>query len=177
MRQSFPRTILILLASALMALPAAAAAQDEPRAPSFELFGGASAFYSSSSSRSTGLTLHTESVGARGGFSLTRVWALEATLSRSSDYHIAWNGEVSAKAYLFQGDRARLFALAGPGIHREDLSGDSADSTTVHVGIGVEIELSPRFYLRPELRSRWPTAHLDDRNRATDITLGFGWRL
>jgi Outer membrane protein beta-barrel domain len=166
----------LLLTCAFLAMPAAAAAQDEPRGPSFELFGGASAIYSSNSSSSRGLTLHTESAGARGGFSLTRVWTVEAALSRSSDYRVTWNGEVSAKAYLSQAERFRLFVLAGPGIHREDLSGRSADQTTVHAAIGAEIELSPRFYLRPEIRSRWPTAHLDDRDRSTDITLGFGWR-
>jgi hypothetical protein len=166
------RRALILLALATMALPAAAAAQEEPHGLSFELFGGAGA----SSSNSGGLSLHTESIGARGGFSLTRVWTVEAALSRTSSDPTSWNGEVSAKAYLFQKDRFKLFALAGPGIHREDLSGGSSDSATVHAAIGVEIGLSPGFYLRPELRSRWPTAHLNDRYRSTDVTLGFGWR-
>ncbi|HEY4591894.1 MAG TPA: hypothetical protein VIJ61_05770, partial [Thermoanaerobaculia bacterium] len=109
--------ILTVLAFALMALPTAAAAQDEPRGPSFELFGGAGALYSSSA----GLSLHTETLGARGGFSLTRVWTVEAALSRTSGDPVTWNGEVSAKAYLFQNERVRLFALAGPGIRHEDL--------------------------------------------------------
>lgn len=166
------RSTLTVLVLTMMALPTAAAAQDEPRGLSFELFGGAGA----SSSSSEGLSLHTESLGARGGFSLTRVWTVEAALSRTNSDPTSWNGEVSAKAYLFQAERVRLFALAGPGIHREDLSGGSADSTTVHAGIGVEIGLSPRFYLRPEVRSRWPTAHLNERSRSDDVTLGFGWR-
>ena len=166
------RPTLILLAFAMMALPIAAAAQDEPRGPSFEVFGGAGAIYSSS----RGLSLHTESVGVRGGFSLTRVWTVEAALSRTNSDPTTWNGEVSAKAYLFQAERVRLFALAGPGIHREDLSGGSADASSVHAGIGAEIALSPKFYLRPELRSRWPTAHLNDKYRSDDVTLGFGWR-
>lgn len=164
--------ILTVLAFALMTLPIAAAAQDEPRGPSFELFGGAGALYSSSSS----LSLHTEALGARGGFSLTRVWTVEAALSRTSGDPVTWNGEISAKAYLFQNERVRLFALAGPGIRREDLSGGSADSATVHAAIGVEIALSPSFYLRPELRSRWPTAHFDAGHRSEDLTLGVGWR-
>ena len=162
--------ILTVLAFALMALPAVA--QDEPRGPSFELFGGAGALYSSSS----GLSLRTETVGARGGFSLSRVWTVEAALSRTSGDPITWNGEVSAKAYLFQNERVRLFALAGPGIRHEDLAGGSVDAATVHVGIGVEIALSPKFYLRPELRSRWPTAHFDEGHRSEDLTLGVGWR-
>jgi hypothetical protein len=161
-----------LLALALMTLPAAAAAQDEPRGPSFELFGGAGAISSSSG----GLSLRTEAAGARGGFSLTRVWTVEAALSRTSGDPVTWNGELSAKAYLFQTERVRLFALAGPGIRREDLSRGSTDSATLHAAIGAEIALSPRFYLRPELRSRWPTAHLNERSRSEDLTLGFGWR-
>lgn len=166
------RLILTLLALTAMALPIAAAAQDEPRGSSFELFGGAGAVYSSSSS----LSLHTETLGARGGFSLTRVWTVEAALSRTSGDPVTWNGEISAKAYFFQVEGVRLFALAGPGIRREDLPGGSTDSATVHAGIGAEIALSPRFYLRPELRSRWPTAHFDERHRSEDLTVGFGWR-
>ena len=108
--------MLTVLAFALMALPAAAAAQDESHGPSFELFGGAGALYSSSSS----LSLQTETVGTRGGFSLTRVWTVEAALSRTSGDPVTWNGEISAKAYLFQNERVRLFALAGPGIRHED---------------------------------------------------------
>jgi len=166
------RPTLTLLTLIAMALPAAAAAQDEPRGPLFELFGGAGAIYSSSS----GLSLHTETLGARGGFSLTRVWTVEAALSRTSGDPVNWNGEVSAKAYLFQTERVRLFALAGPGIRREDLSRGSTDSATLHAAIGVEIALSPQLYLRPELRSRWPTAHFDERHRSEDLTLGVGWR-
>jgi hypothetical protein len=162
--------ILTLLAFALVALPVAA--QDEPRGPSFELFGGAGALYSSSA----GLSLHTETLGARGGFSLTRVWTVEAALSRTSGDPVTWNGEISAKAYFFQNERVRLFALAGPGIRHEDLSGGSSDSATVHAAIGVEIALSPKFYLRPELRSHWPTAHFDEGHRSEDLTLGVGWR-
>lgn len=172
-RRAVPfRLILTVLVLTMMALPAAAAAQDEPHGLSFELFGGPAAIDSSS----TGLSLHTESVGARGGFSLTRAWTLEAALSRANGDPVSWNGEVSAKAYLFQAERVRLFVLAGPGIRREDLSGGSADTTTVHAGIGVEVDLSPRFYLRPEVRSRWPVSHFDERNRSTDYTLGLGWR-
>jgi hypothetical protein len=172
-RRAVPfRPILISLTCALLALPIAAAAQDEPRGPSFEVFGGGAAIYSSS----RGLTLHTESFGVRGGFSLTRVWSVEAELSRSTGDVSAWNGDLSAKAYLFQADRFRLFVLAGPGIHRESLSGGSTESATVHAAIGAEVELSPRFYLRPELRNRWPTAHLNDRYRSPEYTLGFGWR-
>src|SRR4051794_40055177 len=142
--------ILTVLAFALMALPAAA--QDEPRGPSFELFGGAGALYSSSS----GLSLHTETVGARGGFSLTRVWTVEAALSRTSGDPITWNGEVSAKAYLFQNERVRLFALAGPGIRREDLAGGAPGTAPGPAGVGGGVAPSPQIFLRPALPPPWP---------------------
>jgi hypothetical protein len=166
-RRAFP-----LLACALLALPLASNAQDEPRGASFQVFGGASALYSSTN----GLSLRTESTGVSGGFSLTRVWTLEAGLSRSGSDNPAWNGEISAKAYLYQADRFRLFGLVGPGIRRQDVAGRSTDMTTVHAGIGGEIGLSARTYLRPEVRARWPTSHFNERTRSTDYTLGFGWR-
>lgn len=166
-RRAFP-----LLACALLALPLSASAQDEPRGASFQVFGGAGAVYSSR----TGLSLHTESTGVSGGFSLSRVWTLEAALSRSGSDNPAWNGEISAKAYLFQADRFRLFGLVGPGIRRQDVSGRSTQETTIHAAIGGEIGLSTRTYLRPEIRARWPIDHFNERTRSTDYTLGFGWR-
>jgi hypothetical protein len=89
----------------------------------------------------------------------------------------SWEGEVSARAFLLHFDRFELYALAGPGVHREELPGITNDVTTVHAGIGGEVGLTPRIYLRPEIRTRWPSDHLDDRFRSTDYTLGFGWRL
>ncbi len=175
MSQPAFRPTLILSAFALLALPLSAAAQEEPRGASFELFGGASSAYSRGSGRSD-LTLHAESFGVRGGFHLTDVWSLEAELSRSSHDGPAYDGEVSAKAYLFQTDRFRLFGLAGAGLHHEDASGRSNDSSTVHAGIGAEIGLSAKTYFRPEIRARWPTSHPNGDNRVLEATVGFGWR-
>jgi hypothetical protein len=164
---------LLLAAFALPLLSSSAAAQDEPRGTSFELFGGVSALYS----RERGLlSLHADSFGVRGGFHLTRIWTLEAALSRSSDYRILWNGDVSAKAYLFQAERFRLFALAGPGIQREDVGGHTDLSSTVHAAVGAEIALTAKAYLRPEVRAGWYSDHLFGRDYSTDYTLGFGWR-
>jgi hypothetical protein len=164
--------ILIPGAFALLALAAAAAAQTEPGGASFDLFGSHSVVYSSAG----GFTFHAESLGVRGAYRFTSLWAGEAALSRSNGDHPVWNGDISAKATLFQADRFALYALAGPGVHREDFAGRSADASTVHAGIGTEIGLGARAYLRPEILARWPTRHLDDRNRSVDYTLGFGWR-
>ena len=117
-----------LAAFALPLLSSSAAAQEEPRGASFELFGGAGAFYSSD----RGFSLHAESLGARGGFRLTRIWTVEAELSRTSDFRALWNGDLSAKAYLFQTDRFRLFVLAGPGLQSEVVAGHTDLSSTVH---------------------------------------------
>jgi opacity protein-like surface antigen len=163
---------LILAACTLPLLSAAAVAQEERRGTSFELFGGASAIYSSD----RGLSLHAESFGVRGGFHLTRIWTVEAQLSRSSHDRLLLNGEVSAKAYLFQADRFRFFALAGPGLQYEDAAYRGGISSTVHAGIGAEIDLTAKTYLRPEVRAGWYSDHLSGTDYTLNYTLGFGWR-
>jgi len=163
---------LTLTAVGLPLLSSSAAAQEEPRGASFELFGGASAIYSSDQ----GLSVHTDTFGVRGGFHLTRIWTVEAQLSQSRHDRLLLNGEVSAKAYLFQADRFRFFALAGPGIQYEYVAGDAGVSGTVHAGIGAEIDLTAKTYLRPEVRARWYGDHLGGRDYTLDHTLGFGWR-
>ena len=111
-----------------------ATAAAELQGPSFELFSSPGGSYSSA----TGLHFNTEPIGVRGSFHFTSVWALDVALSRASDTRTFWDGEVSAKAYLFQAHRVGLYALAGPGIHREDVFGRAVDSNTVHAGIGGE---------------------------------------
>jgi len=46
----------------------------------------------------------------------------------------------------------------------------------LHAGIGAEIGLSDRIYLRPEVRGRWLTEDLNGENHLVDFSLGFGWR-
>jgi Outer membrane protein beta-barrel domain len=163
---------LILTAFAPPLLSSSAAAQEEPRGASFELFGGASAIYTSD----RGLSVHTDSFGVRGGFHLTHIWTVEAQLSQSRHDRLLLNGQVSAKAYLFQRDRFRFFALAGPGIQYEHVAGDTGISSTVHAGIGAEIDLTAKTYLRPEVRAGWYSDHLSSTDHSLDYTLGFGWR-
>ena len=116
------------------------------------------------------------SAGPARGFHLTRIWAVEAHLSQSRHDRLLLNGEVSAKAYLFQADRFRFFALAGPGIQYEYIAGDTGISSTVHAGIGAEIDLTAKTYLRPEVRAGWYGDHLGGEDYTLDYTLGFGWR-
>jgi len=163
---------LTLTAFALPLLSSSAAAQEEPRGASFELFGGAAAIYTSD----RGLSVHADSFGVRGGFHLTRIWTVEAALSRSSRDYAAWNGDVSAKAYLFQADRFRFFALAGSGLQYEDAAYRGGVSSTVHAGIGAEIDLAAKTYLRPEVRAGWYSDHLSSTDYSLAYTLGFGWR-
>ena len=163
---------LILAAFALPLLSSSAAAQEEPRGASFEIFGGASVIYSSDQ----GLSVHTDSFGVRGGFHLTRIWTVEAALSQSRHDRLLLNGEVSAKAYLFQADRFRFFALAGSGLQYEDAAYRGGISSTVHAGIGTEINLTAKTYLRPEVRAGWYSDHLSSTDYSLDYTLGFGWR-
>lgn len=54
--------------------------------------------------------------------------------------------------------------------------GSHSNVKTLHAAIGAEIPLSERTYLRPEVRSRWPTQSLSSADRTTDYTIGFGWR-
>ena len=49
------------------------------------------------------------------------------------------------------------------------------DDLTGHLGLGVNIRLSERMYLRPDLRIRW-LGSLEDSNADAETSLGLGWR-
>jgi hypothetical protein len=157
---------------ALLARASTASAQMDTHGPALEVFSGYFVGYSSGN----GFSLGHEKLGARGSYRLTRAWAVEASISRTEDFFIAWNYELSAKGYLLQRDRFGLYALAGPGYERLSFDGEHGTSKTVHAGIGADIALPARAYLRPEILARWPTDHINDRNRTMDYTLGIGWR-
>jgi hypothetical protein len=138
-----------------------------------EVFGGYFAGYSSAN----GFTVnHDPTLGLRASHRLTQNFAVEAAATRTSDFFIAWNYELSAKAYLLQRDHFGLFVLAGGGDERVSFEGSHSNVKTLHAAIGAEIPLSERTYLRPEIRSRWPTPSLSSADRTTDYTIGFGWR-
>jgi len=148
-----------------LAAASPAAAQEEHRGFSLDLFG------SYFTVTADGDSANDEGYGLRGSYRFTNVWAVEGALARLADDDEVWIGDLSAKAYLVDTSRFELYALAGPGQFK--VPGD--EETTFHVGIGAEIALGDRAYLRPEVRGRW---FADDVDLATfvDYSVGFGWR-
>jgi hypothetical protein len=157
-----------LFAATLFSLAVAspASAQSEVRGPFFDFFGARVQSTEGSDD------FHTESYGVRGGFRFNRTWALEGSLSRIKDTD-AWFGDVSAKAYFVHANRFEMYAVASPGLFR--VSGENPQ-LTLHAGIGAEIGLTERVYLRPEVRGRWLAKELRGDNGLVDYSLGLGWR-
>ena len=141
-------------------------AQSEERG-SFELFGAIVRPMDSDSD------LETEAYGLRGGYRFNEIWALEGSVSRLNEDVDLWFGDVSVKAHAFRFERFDLYAVAGPGL----IQVESADpEATVHLGVGLEIGLGERSYLRPEIRGRWLTDELNFDAGLVDYSVGFGWR-
>jgi hypothetical protein len=149
-----------------LAVASPASAQSEARGAFFDFFGARVEPTDGSAD------VHTESYGVRSGFRFNNVWAVEGSLSRIKDSN-AWFGDVSAKAYLLHANRFELYAVASPGLSK--VSGENPQ-LTVHAGIGAEIALSQRAYLRPEVRGRWLTKELRGDSGLVDYSLGLGWR-
>jgi hypothetical protein len=157
---AFAATFFLIAASS-------ASAQSDSRGPFLELFGARVQPTDSDAN------FHTESYGLRGGYRFTNVWALEGSLARLNEDVDIWFGDLSAKAYAFHSERFEIYALGGAGQYR--VESDSTE-TTVHVGIGAEIGLGRRAYVRPEIRGRWFTKELRADEGLVDYSLGFGWR-
>ena len=158
------RALPLALLSTVFALslsPAPAAAQGEDPV-ALELFGS----YLRQSNADE------EAVGLRAGYRFGSRWALKTSLShlQVSEANL-WLADLSAKAYLTPGRRAELYALAGAGGFR--VVGN--DEPTVHVGLGAEVGLGRRSYLRPEVRARWIADALDV-DPLYDYSLGIGFR-
>lgn len=159
----------ITLAAVLMIVlgSSAAHAQDENRGFSLDLFG------SYVTAESDGDTASEESWGLRGSYRFTNVWALEAALStiREEGTDSYW-GDVSLKAYVFRADRFQGYLLGGAGLLKVE---DFDEETTLHLGLGAEIALGERAYLRPEVRGRWFEEDVDAVT-FMDYSLGVGLR-
>jgi hypothetical protein len=158
---------LLLTALALTTLVLPAAAQEPERGFSLDLFGASirAAGSNDASSRSLGL---------RGGYRFSRTWALEGSLSRLDEDSQVWFGDLSAKVYFIHVSHIELYALWGLG--RSGVSdGDGTERSTLHAGLGAEIGLGNRVYLRPEGRRRWDTSHADS-GGVHEYSLGVGWR-
>jgi hypothetical protein len=166
-RQRFSR-VLAMAAAALMAASSAASAQSDSRRASFDLFG---AYVQTVDS-----DFDTEAFGLRGGYRFAGPWAVEASLSRLNEDVDLWFGDFSAKAYFGRYDRVEVYAVAGPGIFRVSDGDFEEDETTVHFGLGAEVALGERAYLRPEVRGRWFADELIFDDGIADYSLGFGWR-
>jgi opacity protein-like surface antigen len=160
---------LILAAFALPVLSSSAAAQTEGRGPAFDLFGGYL--------RSTGsIDGHSKDFGLRGSYRFSGTWAVEGAFAKVDEGGDLWFGDLSAKAYLVDTSRFEIYALGGPGVFRAKLGGEASDQATVHFGIGAEIGLGARAYLRPEIRGRWATDELNWDAGIAEYSLGIGWR-
>ncbi len=110
--------------------------------------------------------------GLRGSFHLSNNWVLEGSVSRYGNYDV-WFADLSAKFYFKNRGRVGVYLLGGPGY----LFGSDAgvDEATVHLGLGLEIPIKDRFYLRPEVRGM---ALMDDLSTSDALfSLGVGWRL
>jgi hypothetical protein len=158
---------LTLAALALPLLSSSAAAQTADHGPALDVFAG----YFSNSGPGT-----TRAFGARGSYRFSDVWAVEATYSKADVEGQVWFGDASVKAYLVDTSHFEIYALGGPGVFRSRFSGDSFNQNTVHLGLGAEVGLGSRAYLRPEVRGRWATDEITWNARLLEYTLGFGWR-
>jgi hypothetical protein len=157
-------TFAVALSSLAVISPVSA--QEVETGPSFELFGSRVEPTNADSG------FHTESYGLRGGFRFSNGWAVEGALSRLNEDANLWFGDLSAKAYAIHSDRFEIYALAGPGLYKVP----DREWVTVHLGIGAEIGLGQRAYLRPEVRGRWLADELKANEGLLDYSLGFGWR-
>lgn len=155
-----------LFAAALFSLAVAspAAAQSEVRSPSFDFFGARASGGSDS--------FNTESYGVRGGFRFSNVWALEGSLSRGNGSN-SWDGDAAVKAYFLHAARFEMYAVASPGVIKA--SGENP-KLILHAGLGAEIGLTQKIYLRPEVRGHWLDTKLEGDNSRVDYSLGLGWR-
>jgi opacity protein-like surface antigen len=161
--------ILILTACALPVLSSSAAAQTEDRGPAFDLFGGYL--------RSTGsVDGHSKDFGLRGSYRFSDTWAVEGALAKVDESGQLWFGDLSAKAYLVDTSRFEIYALGGPGVFRAKFDGEASNQAAVHFGIGAEIGLGARAYLRPEIRGRWATDELNWDAGIAEYSLGIGWK-
>lgn len=157
---------LILATFALPVLAASAGAQEPRRGFSLDLDLASLQGADSGAHRSFGL---------RSGYRFSRTWALEGSLSRPDGGGGAWLGDLSAKLYVLHASLFELYALGGPGRSRLPFQDEAGTRPTLHLGIGAEISLVDRAYLRPEFRQRWDRAHVDG-NGLQEYSLGLGWK-
>lgn len=173
----------VLLTLALAAAPA----QAQAGSGSFELYAG---YYSPDSN----ILDDDVTYGVRAGYRLSDAFAVEGSVGRYEDSQdILGLAQVdfeltlvdaSAVWYLNPGSSSEFFIFGGPGWAFADASADflgvpldsaSDDTLTLHAGLGLNLGLTERVYLRPEARARW----FDDSDDAVDVeaSLALGFNL
>lgn len=145
-------------------------------------------------------------IGVRGGYRFSEHFALQGSLARVDNVHPVFTPfsddsavflDLSAIWYANPGKRAELMLYGGPGVvSYETRQGcfvcfdndghlrntyDSEDLATLHAGIGLQINLSPRFYLRPDVKARWIEGFSSsdgfERSEADfEATFAVGWK-
>src|SRR5436305_8268294 len=146
-------TIPALAVLALLVVTPFASAQEEDRGPAIEVFGAHVRTIESGGGSS-------QSYGLRGGYRFGQVWALEGSVSHLNEGFTNWFADLSAKAFFVRSNRFEIYGLAGPGLFRISAFGETRDQATVHAGLGAQIHLGERAYLRPEVRGHWATNDL-----------------
>ena len=161
MSRRWPLRITFAVALSLPFLsPAAYAQEEEKRGFSLDVFG---AYLSTDPDDQ-------EMLGLRGSYRYNDVWALDGSFTRLTE---ADEGDerfmdLAAKAYFFRSNRFEAFGLFGGGIGR-------IQGASLLLGLGAEISLGDRAFLRPEIRSRWRDDDLGAKP-ALEYSLGVGWR-
>ena len=121
--------------------------------------------------------------GIRLGHRFSDRFGLQATLGRYEtevdfvDIEAIF-ADLSLILFTNPGQKAELLIYGGPGwafVEAEAGSLEASDdSLTVHLGIGLDIALSEKFYLRPDVQGRWFEEGDDEID--LELTLGFGFR-
>ncbi|MDA8019559.1 MAG: outer membrane beta-barrel protein [Thermoanaerobaculia bacterium] len=108
--------------------------------------------------------------GLRAGYRSSNRIGIEASLGYAdTDVADATFLDLSAKIYFgSEASKAQAFLFAGPGW--ADV--DSDDVLTLNLGVGLDIRLSDRMFLRPDVRSRW-FEHSEASDLEASLSLGF----
>lgn len=172
LRRSSWLTLAIAFALVVLSAPAAFAAENGAYVEGFL----GKIFYE------TDFDLDETTFGARGGYRFGERWGIEGAISRQDVefFDEVYFADFSLRRSLAGGDRTELFLIAGPGLFRID-SGDflvdsSETELAFHAGLGLDINLGERFYLRPDVRARWIDSDFLDDDIHTEVTLGAGFR-
>ena len=126
-------------------------------------------------------------LGARGGFEISEAIGIEAAVSLAQDTESLGAlgnldlsltlADLSVKWHPLARRKHDFFVYGGPGWAFADVDGfvnGSADTLTAHVGLGVNVQISDRLYLRPDIKVRW---FEDGGDVSTDTTIGIGYKI